>query len=696
MLAKRLTRRGIAFSGGSVAAGLTETASSAGVPASVVTSTIKAASLLATRNTKAAIPVKVIDLTEGVIKAMMITKLKRLGSALFLILGVAALGGGLFILPTESPANHPPAQFQAKAEESKPADSPDATALQPPGLRMTIEDKQGAITSLAFCRNGNYLASGSYDNIVKLWDVKTGRRRASLKGHTNAVLCLACSPDGKTLASGSMDRTIKLWDVETGKELATLKGHPSYLHTVAFSPDGKTLASASDGEHTIKLWDVETGQESATLKGHTNAAYTVAFSPDGKTLASGSRDRTIRLWDVKTGKERAILKEFTGGGSVVYSPDGNTLASGGSNTVGTWAAGERNALNFWDVKTGQKSAGFVETGDVDSVAYSPDGKTLVLGGFTTTLWNVATGTELFSFDSNHQPTYALAYSPDGKTLASTGKDGTIKLWDVQTLKIRNAVKLPDAAVNETVTGQLKPPGATFSAVAGPGWLKINPDGSFSGKPEEIDSGVNTWVISVTKGNGAPTFIELQIRVIGSSIIVENFNRYRGDQNAIQWQSGQKVAHSGRVTGWTGTGENSMHTVDRNNRSDQTNPRNWAVMIFQDNVITSGAFAANSSGQVYRIDFEASPAVYANPQQATRAGDELLIEVLLGDDRVLAGHKHSPGAWTGTPKFAAGSFQYTGDGSGDVRLRIKPAGPQNSGRFHGAIDNIIVRKDEAKK
>lgn len=183
------------------------------------------------------------------------------------------------------------------------------------------------------------------------------------------------------------------------------------------------------------------------------------------------------------------------------------------------------------------------------------------------------------------------------------------------------------------------------------------------------------------------------------IFIENFDSYSGTENAVQWQSEQKVAHSGSVTGWTKAGEHSMHAVDRANRAGESSKwQNWAVMIWQDNVVTSGAFAANASGQVYRIDFEASPAVYAaeNPQQATQAGDELLIEVLRGDDRVLASHKHSPGAWTGTLQFSGGSFQYTGDGSGDVRLRIKPAGPQTSGRFHGAIDNIIVRKDKAKK
>jgi hypothetical protein len=264
---------------------------------------------------------------------------------------------------------------------------------------------------------------------------------------------------------------------------------------------------------------------------------------------------------------------------------------------------------------------------------------------------------------------------------------------MQALKVGDPVKHPDVAANEAVSGKLQPPGATFARVTGPGWLTIKPDGGFTGKPEEFDSGVNSWVVSVTKGDGPPTFIELQIKVIGTSLFAENFNSYSGTQNAVQWQSGLKVAHSGTVAGWTKAGENSMHAVDRANRAGQSNLQNWAVMIWQDNVVTSGAFAANASGQVYRIDFEASPTVYAasNSEQATQAGDELLIEVLRGDDRVLASHKHSPGAWTGTMAFATDGFRYTGDGSGDVRLRIKPAGPQTRGRFHGAIDNIIVRK-----
>ena len=70
-------------------------------------------------------------------------------------------------------------------------------------------------------------------------------------------------------------------------------------------------------------------------------------------------------------------------------------------------------------------------------------------------------------------------------------------------------------------------------------------------------------------------------------------------------------------------------------------------------------------------------------------------MLRGDSSVLATHVHAPGAWTGKMAFAAASFQYTGDGSGNVRLRIGPAGPLTSGRFQGAIDNAIVRDAAAR-
>ena len=198
------------------------------------------------------------------------------------------------------------------------------------------------------------------------------------------------------------------------------------------------------------------------------------------------------------------------------------------------------------------------------------------------------------------------------------------------------VILPGAKAGEAYSGRLLPEGAAFANRTGPGWLTIHPDGRVSGTPGEDDAGANTWVVSVTKTGGKSALIQLQIAVAGSPdvLFVENFNRYSGDQNGIQYQSGLKVAHSGTVAGWNNAGNSTMHAVDRANPGGQSNPSDWAVMIFEDNVIISSAVAANVAGHAYRVNFEAGAAVYAvaNPDQATQAGDTLLIEVLRADNR----------------------------------------------------------------
>src|SRR5207249_4526695 len=114
------------------------------------------------------------------------------------------------------------------------------------------------------------------------------------------VESVAFSPDGKRLASGSYDQTVKVWDAATGQETLTHKGHTGWVSSVAFSPDGKRLASASvDG--TVKVWEAARGRGTLTLKGHTGWVSSVCFSPDGQRLASASMDDTVRVWDASSG-----------------------------------------------------------------------------------------------------------------------------------------------------------------------------------------------------------------------------------------------------------------------------------------------------------------------------------------------------------------------------------------------------------
>lgn len=134
--------------------------------------------------------------------------------------------------------------------------------------------------------------SGSYDGVIKLWDMATKRNIATLEGHTGRVTSVAFSPDGTTLVTGGEDG-VKLWDVLT-QNITTLGGHSRNVFFSLFSLDGAMLATGID--RMIKVWNVHTGSPIATFEGHTDEISSVAFSPDGITLASASRDNVIKLW----------------------------------------------------------------------------------------------------------------------------------------------------------------------------------------------------------------------------------------------------------------------------------------------------------------------------------------------------------------------------------------------------------------
>lgn len=156
-----------------------------------------------------------------------------------------------------------------------------------------------SVTSIAFNNSGRFLASGSYDNTVRLWDVVEGTNISTFEGHTDVVYCVDLSPDARHIASGSKDKSIIIWDVQSGNQKYVLTGHTDEVHSVKFSPDGQTLVSGGDrDDSTVWLWKVNTGTEIATLTGHTRGNTNIAFASDGKTFASGSSDGTAILWDL--------------------------------------------------------------------------------------------------------------------------------------------------------------------------------------------------------------------------------------------------------------------------------------------------------------------------------------------------------------------------------------------------------------
>jgi serine/threonine protein kinase len=286
----------------------------------------------------------------------------------------------------------------------------------------TLRGHQDWVYSVSFSPDGKFLASGSLDKTVKVWEVGSWREVTTLKGHGHTVYSVSFSPDGKFLASGSLDKTVKVWEVRSWREVTTLRGHQSWVYSVSFSPDGKFLASGS-ADKTVKVWEVGSWREVTTLRGHEDVVWSVSFSPDGKFLASGSGDKTVKVWEVGSWREVATLRHGSSVWSVTFSPDGKFLASGSwGGTVKVWEVG-----SWSEVTTLWKHGNWAY-----SVSFSPDGKFLALGSGhnTVKVWEVGSWREVATLKGHEGSVRSVTFSPDGNFLASGSDDKTVKVWEV--------------------------------------------------------------------------------------------------------------------------------------------------------------------------------------------------------------------------------------------------------------------------
>ena len=295
-----------------------------------------------------------------------------------------------------------------------------------PHLIATLEGHTEGVASVAFSPDGTLLASGSWNDTVKLWDVSTERQIATLPSKQPTLV--AFSPDGKTLAVGTryFYNTVELWDVATQERIATLGHRAVVFYTVSFSPDGKTLAVGT-WDNTVELWDVATQERIATL-GHEAVVNAVSFSPDGTLLASGSRDNTVKLWDVATRERIATLGHGAEVDAVSFSPDGTLLASGsGDGTVKLWDVATRDQIATLKHHTN----GWYNGGATSASFSASDGALLATKGESGSviLWDVLTREKIVTFWHTYE-IRSMSLSPDGTTLAAGGEDGTILLWNV--------------------------------------------------------------------------------------------------------------------------------------------------------------------------------------------------------------------------------------------------------------------------
>jgi WD40 repeat protein len=307
------------------------------------------------------------------------------------------------------------------------------------GPRLVLSGHDSIVTSLAFSRDGRFLASGSWDRTIKIWNPVTGENLRTLAiedgGRKDPVEAVAFSPDGKILAAGSR-KIVSLWDTQGWSFRGNLSvGGVNIIESLIFFSAGNLLVTKSD--RASGIWDVNTGE---TVPGVSKYLGSVAaLSPDGKLLAAvPSGYGGVKIWNTNTWKELFLLS--TSARSVVFSlafsPDGRILAGGdGQNNLALWMTPDQqyvpNVLN----KVGCGDA-------VVSLAFSSNSKWLAAiarRGSSLEGLSKPGCIKLFRLQDN-QFTFmpwrtepvgrGLAFSPDSKTLATPAQDGTIKLWRV--------------------------------------------------------------------------------------------------------------------------------------------------------------------------------------------------------------------------------------------------------------------------
>ncbi|KAG8725024.1 hypothetical protein FRC09_009924 [Ceratobasidium sp. 395] len=295
-----------------------------------------------------------------------------------------------------------------------------------------------SVFSVAVSSDGLWVASGSGDHTVCIWDTHTGQIIAGpIAGHTDMVTSVAFSPDGSRVISGSYDKTIRIWNAKTGKLMAgPATGHTKFVRSVAFSPDGCHLASGSD-DSTVRIWDAETGQAIGDpYYCHGVVVLSTVYSPNGESIASGSTDGGIRIWKAKHGELRLYpLRGHTGPvTSLMYSPDGSCLVS----------ASVDHTVRIWDSYSGNMVGAPLKghTNLVRSVAYSPEGAHIVSSSddHTIRIWDAHTGQTVAGPLRGHTNyVYAAVYMPDGSRIVSCSSDHTIRIWDARTRYTRSSL-----------------------------------------------------------------------------------------------------------------------------------------------------------------------------------------------------------------------------------------------------------------
>ena len=326
-------------------------------------------------------------------------------------------------------------------------------------LTKIIEDSHPIRTS-CFSPKGDCLAIGTNSRCLKIYSLShvlsnfrkytgiTSNTKMPLifeqkNHHLGSLYCLDWSVSGRLLASGSNDKIIKLMVVPELSESSNSKkneeddddilelpinGHNGTIRSICFDPSSDlTLLTSGDVDKNIKIWDTENGSSKGELIGHNNDVTSLKWSNDGSYFGSGSVDKTIKLWDLKS------LREICTVPTLGYGPINDISLFNTGEMLIIAAAHVDGKITIWDA---QRKSLFTEIKEntqqkeVRTLAFSPDGKFLVSGGFDNKIkiYDIMNNFNLAGELEHNDKVVSVKWHPDLPIIVSTSADKTARLW----------------------------------------------------------------------------------------------------------------------------------------------------------------------------------------------------------------------------------------------------------------------------